>query len=253
MSSITSLTSTAVPIPANCPVSYAVSGTELAPLAQELRAFRDQAIARTRSGLAFMILFNSWYYSFAPSFASHLELHSTQREFFRYVLYPLIGILYVSKYVYLLVSPFSADGGVITAGIVAASLLGLIYIAPIGYIGLRVIRRYVKWLTLGLTRMSRWSSISVSIIGVAYLVNSQFLGVAIANLLLSMLTLSAILGIQALSCLQQKRNSLVSITELMILEHKYKLNFGSILLNLNCLREFRRRVTLIRHVICRLR
>jgi hypothetical protein len=208
--SMTSMTSTSLALPANCPVSYAVSGSELAPLAEELRAFRDHSITKTRSGLAFMILFNSWYYSLTPHLTSYLRLHPAQRELLRYVLYPLIAILYVSRYAYLLVSPVSVEGGAMTAGIIAASLLGLVYFAPIAYVVIRVIRRYIKFsAALSKTSMPLWCSISAPIVGAAYFMTRQLLGIAIANLLLSMLTLCAILGIQALSHLQLKCNSLL--------------------------------------------
>ena len=220
-SSMFSVTSTSVALPANCPVSYAVSGSELAPLAEELRVFRDQPITKTRSGSAFMILFNSWYYSFAPSFASYLGLHPGQRAFLKYVLYPLVAILYVSQFVYLFVSTFSVEGGAMMAGIVAASLLGLVYFAPIAYFVIRVIRRYLKCLIPNVAHMSLWFSFSIPIVGVAYFANSQFLGIAIANLLLCTLTLCTVLGIQALSYLQLNCNSILCITGITF-EAKYK-------------------------------
>ncbi|HYW00548.1 MAG TPA: hypothetical protein VE862_03705, partial [Candidatus Acidoferrum sp.] len=221
MSSMSSMTSTSVALPANCPVSYSVSGTELAPLAEELRVFRDQSIAKTRSGSAFMVLFNSWYYSFAPSFASYLGLHPAHRAFLRYALYPLIGILYVSHFAYLFVATFSVEGGAMMTGIVAASLLGLVYFAPIAYIVIRVIRRYMKSLIPNVTRMSLWFSFSIPIVGIAYIINSQFLGIAIANLLLCILTRCTVLGIQALSYLQLNYNRLLHITGITF-ETKYK-------------------------------
>jgi hypothetical protein len=220
--SMMSMTSTSPTLPANCPVSYAVSGSELAPLAEELRVFRDQSIMKTRSGLAFMILFNSWYYSFAPAFASYLRLHPTQRDLLRYVLYPLIGVLYISHYAYLFVSPFSIDGGAMVAGIVAASLLGLVYFAPIAYAITRVIRRYGKFLTLSITRMSVWFSSSMPIFGVAYFMNPQFLGIAIANLLLCVLTLCTVIGIHALSYWQLRCDRVLHIMEIATFKAKYK-------------------------------
>jgi len=171
-----------------------------------------------------MILFNSWYYSFTPLLTSYLRLHPAQRELLRYLLYPLIGILYVSRYAYLFASPFSVEGGAMMAGIVAASLLGLVYFAPIAYVVIRVIRRYMKFLTLSITRMPIWCSFSVPIVGVAYFMNPQLLGIAIANLLLCMLTLCAVLGIQALSYLQLKRNNILRITGIATFEASYSVN-----------------------------
>jgi hypothetical protein len=111
-------------------------------------------------------------------------------------------------------------------GIVAASLLGLVYVAPITYVMTRVIRRYMKFLTLNITRMSLWFSFSMPIVGVGYFMNPQFLGVAIANLLLCVLTLCTVLGIQALSCLQLRCNRIL-ITEIATFEAKYKQSRGT--------------------------
>src|SRR5208282_5675633 len=139
-----SSTISALPLPANCPVSYAISGSELAPMAQRLRAFRDQSIMKTLPGRAFMILFNSWYYSFSTHVATYVTMHQTQRVFLKDAMHPLIAVLYASYCAYLLMSPLSSDLGAMLAGVIAASLLGLIYMAPIGYVAKRVLRRYLQ-------------------------------------------------------------------------------------------------------------
>src|SRR5208283_191830 len=138
-SSVVSSTTSLPALPANCPVSYAVSGTELAPFAQKLRMFRDQSIMKTRSGDAFMILFNAWYYSFSPHLTQYIIARPMQRTMLRYSLYPLVAILYASYYAYLFVSPLNADAGAVMAGIVAASMLGLVYLAPIIYLAKRTL------------------------------------------------------------------------------------------------------------------
>src|SRR5208282_6654826 len=124
----------ALPLPTNCPMSYATSGSELAPLVQRLRIFRDQSIMKTLPGRAFMMLFNSWYYSFSPHVASYVTMHQTQRTLLKDAMYPLIAVLYASYCAYLLMAPLSSDLGAMLAGVIAGSLLGLIYLAPIGYV-----------------------------------------------------------------------------------------------------------------------
>ena len=192
------------PMPTSCPVSYALSNSEVAPLAEQLRAFRDHSIMKTRSGSAFMILFNTWYYSYSPHLTSYVSTHQTQRVLLRYSLYPLVAILYASYYSYMLISPLSTDAGVIAAGIVAASLLGLIYLAPIWYGVTLLIKRSVKRSSLTLNRMLLWSMVSVPIVGIAYFAHPALLGIATVNLALSMLTLGSMLGVHAFTCFQLK-------------------------------------------------
>jgi hypothetical protein len=217
-SSALSSTTSLPALPANCPVSYAVSGSELAPFAEKLRMFRDQSIMKTRSGEAFMILFNAWYYSFSPHLAQYVSTRPMQRTLLRYGLYPLIVILYASYYAYLFVSPLNADAGAVMAGIVAASLLGLVYLAPIVYLTKRAIRRYAKFASLKMMHVTLWFGVSVLMTGIAILTNAQVLGVATANLVLSTLTVGVLLGSTTLAYLQSICEN-VSLPLLVTLRH----------------------------------
>jgi hypothetical protein len=200
--SSTSSTISALPLPANCPVSYAISGSELAPMAQRLRAFRDESIMKTLPGRAFMMLFNSWYYSFSPHVASYVTMHQTQRTLLKDVMYPLIAVLYISYYAYLLMSPLSSDLGVILAGVIAASLLGLIYLAPIGYVTKRILRRYLQHSLLRRSHIILWVGVSMLLIPVGYFTNTLLTGIVVANLLISMLSIGCVLGATALGRLR---------------------------------------------------
>jgi hypothetical protein len=200
-SSASSAVST-VSLPANCPVSYAISGSELAPMAQRLRFFRDQSIMKTLPGRAFMILFNSWYYSFSPHVAAYVTMHQTQRTFLKDAMYPLIAVLYASYCAYLLMAPLSSDLGAILAGMIAASLLGLIYLAPIGYVTKRILRRYLQHSLLRRSHMILWAGVSASLISVGYFTNPLLMGIAVANLLISMLSIGCVLGATALGRLR---------------------------------------------------
>jgi multisubunit Na+/H+ antiporter MnhB subunit len=157
---------------------------------------------KTRSGEAFMILFNAWYYSFSPHLAQYVSTRPMQRTLLRYSLYPLIAILYASYYAYLFVSPLNADAGAVMAGIVAASMLGLVYLAPIAYLTKRALRRYAKFASLNMTHVTLWFGVSALITEIACFTNSQVLGVATANLVLSTLTIGVLLGTTTLAYLQ---------------------------------------------------
>ena len=117
-------------------------------------------------------------------------------------MYPLIAILYASYYAYLFVSPLNADTGAVMAGIVAASMLGLVYLAPLVYLAKRALRRYAKFASLNMMHMILWFGVSVLITEIAYITNSQVLGIATANLVLSTLTFGVLLGTTMLAYLQ---------------------------------------------------
>ena len=190
---------TSFPNGPTCAVSSATSGTELAPLVQTLREFRDRSILKTRTGMAFMTFFNAWYFSFSPRVASYVSAHQTERTMFRYALYPLIGVLYASYYTYLVVSPLNSEVAALTAGLVAAGLLGFIYIGIPIYFVERTIRRKVGVFVLGSYRLLACSAICGVLVGLTYLSGGGFvLGMTTVGLILSTLALGAGLCTRAL-------------------------------------------------------
>jgi hypothetical protein len=165
-----------------------------------LRTFRDESILKTRTGMAFMTVFNAWYFSFTPPFASYVGNHQIQRTIFRYGLYPLIGLLYVSYYSYLLVSPFNTEAAAVTSGLVAAGMIGVVYFALPLYLTKRILKRNVigsSWSNA--TRLLACSAISGIAMVISYYAGTELdLGLSTAWLILSTLTLGAILGDLAL-------------------------------------------------------
>jgi hypothetical protein len=110
-----------------CLIATATYGSELAPEVQLLRNFRDNSIMKTQSGSSFMIAFNAWYYSFSPIVAGYLAQHWVERTIMKGVLYPLIGILYLTA------TLFTATSGVpelavLVSGLLASSLIGAFYV-----------------------------------------------------------------------------------------------------------------------------
>jgi hypothetical protein len=187
---------TSFPNGPTCAVSSATSGTELAPLAQTLRRFRDQSILKTRTGKAFMTFFNAWYFSFSPRVASYISTHQAQRTMFRYALYPLIGVLYASYYSYLAVSPLNTEVAALTAGLLAAGMLGFIYIGiPVYFVG-RAIRRKVSVPMPSSYRLFACSAICGALVGMTYMSGGGLaLGMATVSLILSTLALGGTLAI----------------------------------------------------------
>ncbi|MCS7140197.1 MAG: hypothetical protein N3F04_03245 [Candidatus Nezhaarchaeota archaeon] len=59
-----------------------------------------------------------------------LYSHEPLRQLVKYVIYPLIGILDVSEAVSETLLIFNSEPSVVVAGIIAASLIGLVYFTP---------------------------------------------------------------------------------------------------------------------------
>jgi hypothetical protein len=113
-----------------CYIATATYGSELSPEVQLLREFRDRNVLRTFAGREFMSVFNMVYYSFSPQVARTISTNEHLRTMMRYVLYPLIGILWATQQIYSAFA-FSPEGAVVIAGIFAGSLIGLVYASPV--------------------------------------------------------------------------------------------------------------------------
>jgi peptide/nickel transport system substrate-binding protein len=114
-----------------CLIATAAFGSELAPQVQQLRLFRDGIALRTFAGSSFMSVFNTWYYSFSPTVADYERQNSWLQSTVRALIYPLLGILAISTSVHDSLA-FNDELGMLAAGITASSLIGLLYLAPIG-------------------------------------------------------------------------------------------------------------------------
>jgi len=112
-----------------CIVATATYGSELSPEVQFLRGFRDNTVLSTFSGTSFMTVFNGFYYSFSPSVASVISANEALRDVMKVLLYPLIAILHLSSVTFSLLS-FSPELAVVTAGLVASSLIAIAYALP---------------------------------------------------------------------------------------------------------------------------
>jgi peptide/nickel transport system substrate-binding protein len=122
-----------------CFIATATYGSELSPEVQFLREFRDQMVLPTFTGSQFMVVFNQFYYSFSPTVASILVGNSILRDVMKIILYPLIGILH-SAYVIFSSFSFSPELAIVFSGLVASSLIGMVYLAPLLFILSRIKR-----------------------------------------------------------------------------------------------------------------
>jgi len=86
-----------------------------------------------------MMAFNAFYYSFSPQVASYISSHDYIRAGMRVVLYPVIGILYITNRLFTILS-FNMELAVTASGIFAAFALGAVYLGPIAMIASRLFR-----------------------------------------------------------------------------------------------------------------
>jgi len=126
----TTATTTRAVTPGRCLIASAAYESELSPYVQFLREFRDHRVLNSFAGSQFMKAFNSFYYSFSPSFAEFLSASGSARAAARVLLAPLLGSLSVGQAAFLICLPES-EIGLIMAGLVSSSLLGLLYASPI--------------------------------------------------------------------------------------------------------------------------
>jgi|GEM_PF-5368056 len=114
-----------------CVIATAAYGSALAPPVQFLREFRDQSVEKTYLGSQFMLAFNAWYYSWAPSVAKMEATDSGLRAVVRGLIVPLLGSLFVSRTVFSLLAPINSELAILVVGVIASALIGLTYLTPI--------------------------------------------------------------------------------------------------------------------------
>jgi len=179
--------------PPKCLIATATYGSEVAPEVQLLRNFRDYSIMKTQAGSNFMVAFNAWYYSFSPYVASYLTTHWVERTIMKGVLYPLIGILYLTSNLFTATSG-SPELAALLSGLLASSLIGAFYLGlPLSllrskvrrFLGLRVQGLLVRILAAGVL-----SGIGALLLG-EFFSSSTILLLSSATIVLSTLFLSA--------------------------------------------------------------
>jgi len=189
-SSTSSSTSSAAGAPV-CLIATATYGSQVSPEVQLLRNFRDKSVMKTQAGSSFMVVFNAWYYSFSPGVANYISSHSAERTVMKAVLYPLVGILYLTSNVYSATASLP-ELAVLLSGLIASSLIGAFYIGlPLSLVRLRlrrlrrlvVVEKYMAFTLLaGVTALTVGEGLA----------SSSILMVSSATIVLSTLILAAL-------------------------------------------------------------
>jgi len=180
----------------SCFIATATYGSESAPEVQFLRNFRDLYVLNTFSGRSFMVMFNSFYYSFSPQVASVIASNTFLREFMQIFLRPMLAILWLAYYVSFGVYQVDAEAGVMLTGLIACSLLGLVYLSPVPallawrgrrYRQILASRRFLRMLVLiffssaglvilaSLVRLPSLALIATSVTAVTIIIYAAFL------------------------------------------------------------------------------
>jgi hypothetical protein len=107
-----------------------------------------------------MEVFNAWYYSFSPSVAGLIVGNDPVRAGVRVILYPLFGALGLSALAYSLLGG-APEFAVVMAGLVASSLIGLVYLTLPSLVGMREL---VKRRRIRITSLAK---VSVTLLAVA--------------------------------------------------------------------------------------
>ena len=80
-----------------CLIATATYGSEMATEVQQLRELRDNQLLQTKSGSAFMGIFNDIYYSFSPTIADYERENSMFKEAVKLTITPMLSTLAIME------------------------------------------------------------------------------------------------------------------------------------------------------------
>jgi len=110
-----------------CLIATAAFGSELSPQVQQLRELRDNVVLNTKSGTAFMIAFNQFYYSFSPSVADLERENTLFKEGVKILITPLLSSLSILSLV-----EIDSEGEMLGYGISVILLnIGMYFALPV--------------------------------------------------------------------------------------------------------------------------
>jgi hypothetical protein len=131
-----------------CIIATAAYGSELAAPVQFLRNFRDQQVQHTYLGSQYLIAFNNWYYSWAPAIAQRIAPNENYKATTRAIIGPLIGSLFVSNAFFSVLAPLNPELAVVATGLIASSLIGLVYLTPVYAVAWKLSKRRITKRTI---------------------------------------------------------------------------------------------------------
>jgi hypothetical protein len=121
-----------------CLIATATFGSDMAHQVQQLREIRENILFRTNSGTAFMLTFNSIYYTFSPTIANWENQNQHFKEIVKITITPLLSSLSI-----LTLADIDSEPKMITYGIGIILLnIGMYFVAP-AFVVLRL-KKFLK-------------------------------------------------------------------------------------------------------------
>ena len=158
---------------------------------------------KTTAGSAFMQVFNAWYYSFSPYVAQFIADHDPIRAPMRVLLYPLLGVLGISTYAYSLFNA-TPEFAIVVAGLVASSLIGLVYLTVPALVGVRALRKRRAISIISIARIAMASLATALILLAVGEFAQSFVLLAVGS---SVLVLTCIIAVPTLAALRILRTN----------------------------------------------
>lgn len=114
-----------------CIIATVTFGSEVSPEVSLLRSFRDGLILSTEAGRSFYVAFDAFYYSWSTPVANLIEANPALKPLIRALIYPLLGILRITAEATSPLFGINSEYASISAGFIASSLIGALYISPL--------------------------------------------------------------------------------------------------------------------------
>jgi len=114
-----------------CIIATVTYDSEVSSEVNLLRRFRDKIVLNSYVGQQFYKAFNAFYYSWSPHIAQIIHENSWLKTPFKIILYPLLGILYISVNLMYFLMFLNREFVVYLAGTLIAAMLGMIYLSPL--------------------------------------------------------------------------------------------------------------------------
>jgi len=179
-----------------CLIATAAYGSDLVPQVQGLREFRDNFVMKTFAGSNFMTVFNTFYYSWSPYIAEAEYRNDILRSVVKSMISPLISSLEISREAS---EPLSINPelAVLISGLLASSLIGLIYFAP----ATLIVYSILKWRRVNIRINIAYLLISFGVslllfLLAEFLVSSSLMMLASSMIVLSTIALTIVLAVR---------------------------------------------------------
>jgi hypothetical protein len=182
-----------------CLIATAAYGSEMNEKVQFLRLFREKVILSSMAGSQFMEAFNTFYYSFSPYVAQKISNNPILKTVTQVILYPIISILQISSTAHQLFK-LNIEAGVIITGLIASTLIGVIYLTPVTWALLIWGRRIGRFGRISVIRTMEklflfiLFSLAIMVIGIFYsfpsLLTVSSSAYVILNIIFSSITIS---------------------------------------------------------------